>query len=77
VSEEESDWLVTPERSAEELAKVRAGAVDFVRDYERSNGFPLTLYPEGKFTCDGCRAAPRCSLAFDPYNTDGDCLAGK
>lgn len=30
-----------------------------------------------QFTCGGCQAASVCEYAFDPYNTDGDCLAGK
>lgn len=30
-----------------------------------------------EFTCDECGAAPTCPYAFDPYNTDGDCLAEK
>lgn len=29
------------------------------------------------FTCDDCPARYTCKLAFDPYNTDGDCLAEK
>lgn len=29
------------------------------------------------FTCDDCEGAPRCLLAFDFYNTNGDCLASK
>ena len=29
------------------------------------------------FTCDECGAAARCELSFDPYNTNGDCLAEK
>lgn len=29
------------------------------------------------FTCDGCGDAPTCEFVFDPYNTDGDCLAEK
>jgi len=29
------------------------------------------------FTCDVCPRAARCNLAFDLYNTDGDCLASK
>lgn len=32
---------------------------------------------ERAFTCDGCSRAPVCVLAFDPYNTDGDCLDEK
>ncbi len=39
-------------------------------------------YPEGyaapqNFTCDMCTSAPRCTLAYDSYNTNGDCLAAK
>jgi hypothetical protein len=30
-----------------------------------------------KFTCDDCAARFACLLAFDAYNTDGDCLAEK
>jgi hypothetical protein len=30
-----------------------------------------------KFTCDDCGARRTCELVFDPYNTDGDCLAEK
>lgn len=30
-----------------------------------------------KFTCDDCGARHDCEFAFDPYNTDGDCLAEK
>jgi hypothetical protein len=30
-----------------------------------------------KFTCDDCGARFTCLLAFDAYNTDGDCLAEK
>ena len=30
-----------------------------------------------KFTCDTCGARFTCTLRFDPYNTDGDCLQDK
>lgn len=30
-----------------------------------------------KFTCDGCELAKTCTLVFDGYNTDGDCLLSK
>ncbi len=30
-----------------------------------------------KFTCDECGANDTCDLAWDLYNTDGDCLAEK
>lgn len=29
------------------------------------------------FTCDGCLERYVCPFAFDPYNTDEDCLAEK
>lgn len=32
---------------------------------------------EFDFTCDGCEYAPKCEYAYDPYNTDGDCLDSK
>jgi len=30
-----------------------------------------------RFTCDSCPRAPICTLAFDLYNTNGDCLYDK
>jgi hypothetical protein len=33
--------------------------------------------PEGGFTCDNCGSVSYCALAFDWYNTNGDCLAEK
>jgi hypothetical protein len=33
--------------------------------------------PEVTMTCSTCTAASVCALAFDPYNTDGDCLMTK
>jgi hypothetical protein len=39
------------------------------------------VLPEGfhelKFTCADCKDADTCDFAFDPYNTNGDCLAMK
>ncbi len=55
--------LLGPERSADDLAKVRASSA------ERFN--------IDKFSCDDCSASKTCEWAFDPYNTDGDCLAEK
>ena len=36
-----------------------------------------TDVPEFRFTCDACPSNGRCEFAFDPYNTNGDCLAEK
>lgn len=37
----------------------------------------IELDGDRKFTCDDCNARHRCSLAFDEWNVDGDCLALK
>jgi len=37
----------------------------------------LTDLPLGELTCDNCATAPKCSLVFDAYNTNGDCLLEK
>lgn len=49
-----------------ELAADRADAIRVQR-----------LDPDIKFTCDKCGLRLVCDLAFDAYNTDGDCLAEK
>lgn len=38
-------------------------------------GIPLPA--KDILTCYGCPAADKCPFAWDPYNTDGDCLADK
>jgi hypothetical protein len=35
------------------------------------------IFDIDKFTCDDCQAKRTCPYVFDPYNTDGDCLADK
>lgn len=37
----------------------------------------LSVPPKDKMTCNGCAEAETCDLAWDLYNTDGDCLACK
>jgi hypothetical protein len=32
---------------------------------------------EGEFTCDDCNIACWCTLVYDAYNTNGDCLLSK
>lgn len=62
-----TDWL--PTRTPERLHVLRDEAVT---SYAAATGEAIT-----QFTCDNCRDAPRCPYAFDPYNTDGDCLGSK
>lgn len=33
--------------------------------------------PDVEVTCESCKLNDSCWVAFDPYNTDGDCLADK
>lgn len=51
----------------EEIATARA-------DVAKLMGIPLD---EITFSCDDCELKRTCPLAFDPYNTDGECLAEK
>lgn len=46
-------------------------------DAERARSVAFSGEPDGGFTCDACTFAPRCVLAFDGWNTNGDCLAEK
>lgn len=45
------------------------------RELARRNGSLIPHY--AVFTCDACACAVKCSLAWDDYNTRGDCLALK
>lgn len=51
-----------PERSPDAVAKIR---LDVVRAHGE---------PKNGFTCDDCGARFTCTLVFDMYNTNGDCL---
>lgn len=56
----------------EELAAERKRTQDSIRKvYHRAIDVP------DSFTCDECGFAPKCTLVFDLYNTNGDCLAEK
>lgn len=55
--------LLGPERTSEENAARRANVV---KEWDIA-----------KFSCDECGASKTCEFAFDPYNTNGDCLAEK
>lgn len=67
---------VPPER----LALERKRALELMREanvYLAADGDSDLFDVEAGFTCDKCELAPTCTLAFDLYNTDGDCLASK
>ncbi len=64
----EDQWVRAVPLTPEELSVHRAKQVEFCNQ--------MGSAPE-KFTCDGCGFAPSCKLAFDGYNTDGDCLYEK
>ena len=66
---EMNDWLRPEPLTTEQLVKFREEQVKVVATL-------LANVPE-KFTCDGCGLAGVCRLAWDAYNTDGDCLYDK
>lgn len=62
-------WPLNASHPPEELVRLRgAGVTELIR-----RGYSETE----KFTCDTCRFAGRCCVAFDAYNVDGDCLADR
>lgn len=50
-----------------ECIQVAAVATQMIEDLDRSR----------KLTCFSCSERDRCKFAFDPYNTNGDCLMMK
>lgn len=64
-----NEWLWATPLTDAELAEDRRTAVDLIAG----------MYDEApnRFTCDDCPMAVHCTLAFDVYNTDGDCLYEK
>lgn len=62
-------------KSDTELMAIREQAVEITKDYHRQ--FGNSLPEELDFTCDRCRSKYECEFVFDPYNTNGDCLAEK
>jgi len=62
-------WLRAAPLTDDELKKERARRVEWLDEH-----FEMKV---GKFTCDDCSMVRDCTLAFDGYNTDGDCLYDK
>lgn len=62
----DSDFRYARPRTPEELKRDRARLIQMAG-----------RYAPAVYTCDDCGAAPTCKLAFDAYNSDGDCLAEK
>jgi hypothetical protein len=61
-------WLFKEPWSAERLAEYRKALKEYMKDH-------VTL--SDVLTCDSCGLVGVCSLAFDAYNTNGDCLLSK
>jgi hypothetical protein len=57
------------QRTDAELAKMRD---DVIQHLNR-----IHHYEDINFTCDECDQRHVCPFVYDPYNTDGDCLAEK
>lgn len=64
-----NQWLWAVPLTEAELAEDRRAMVDMA----------IGMFGESPdhFTCDDCPMARRCTLAFDVYNVDGDCLYEK
>lgn len=60
----EDEWMYVRDLTDDELADVRALQIESNHDTDG-------------YTCDTCQLARRCTLAWDQYNTDGDCLLEK
>ena len=52
----------------DELEKLRKQCVEYLRKHRIRYRY---------ITCDFCSLKNKCEYAYDPYNTDGDCLAVK
>lgn len=52
----------------DELKQLRKQAVEWLQ----AHGIPFRY-----LTCDKCPSRRECEYVYDPYNTDGDCLAEK
>jgi hypothetical protein len=60
-------WDLKRPRSMWELVQLRTKSINEYRE-----GMIVD-----EFTCDHCAQVSYCSLAFDIYNTDGECLYAK
>lgn len=67
--DKDNEWLWKVALTKEEIAKSREEAITYQSEL-------MGVTPD-RFTCDDCKMSDRCSLAFDSYNTDGDCLYEK
>lgn len=66
----DNKWLFNEPLTKEQLDEYRKNLAEHVKDH-------WTIPEVGQLTCDGCGLAPICSLVFDAYNTNGDCLYDK
>lgn len=81
LSEEAEDFI----DALEEHNEMKADADKLEQDFlSRKPGEVIERYHltgcvrENKYcTCDYCEDSDTCEFAFDPYNTNGDCLAIK
>jgi hypothetical protein len=75
-------WTYPEPQTEDQAARRRESAVRALEgDEPLPVGNVLLLVLKGpprespaRFTCDGCDRRLICRLAYDPYNTDGDCL---
>ncbi len=67
---EDEQWYLKKPRTQEQVLELKKQA-----QLEYGNMGGMISVP--KFTCEECNLVAKCQLAFDLYNTDGDCLMEK
>lgn len=73
-----SAWPFNVRLNGGDLARRKAEAIALDREFSSAfPGFDPGAYTPPAFTCESCASRFECDLAFDLYNTDGDCLASK
>lgn len=68
--ETNNQWLFKEPITQEQLAEFRKNLAEHVKEH-------WDMPAVGELTCDKCGLASVCSLVFDAYNTNGDCLYDK
>lgn len=64
----EDEWLFAKERTEEEVQADRESMFGIMAEFKT---------PYEYITCDKCVLRLRCTIAYDTYNTNGNCLLEK
>lgn len=75
--DEISLWTWTKHTRNRHTATLHGMCIEIVRNPLAKQLGQKPWYVYNNYTCDNCTQAPVCHFTYDPYNTDGDCLAEK